>query len=96
MATAIKNMEDIEKKETMPKRPDLDQYGKRIKQPATDDSEKMIKDGDGEVVMVDVFIVTDQDLKDNIYKTYTMEKKMGLKDWRSYEQDKVSMIYKTQ
>ena len=56
-------MEDVEKKEMMPKRPDQDQYGKTIKQPATDDSRKTIKDGDGEVVMVDVFIVTNEDLK---------------------------------
>ena len=39
--------------------------------------------------MVDVFIVTDQDLKDDVYKMYAMENKMGPKDWRNYELDKL-------
>ena len=73
VATAIKNMEDVKKKDIMPEKPDQDKYGKTIKKPATDDSGKTIKDGEGKVVMVDISIVTDQDLKDNAYDTYNME-----------------------
>ena len=95
-ATALKNNKDVDEDKIMPERPDKDEYGKTIRKPATDDSGKTIKDGDGEVVMVDHFIVTDLEKKEDLMETYTMKKEEAIKDIRKYGQHKYSLIYKVQ